>query len=374
MPNESPIQLTITAIAAGGDGVGRHEGKAVFVPRTAPGDRVRVRVTESRPSLDRAEMVDILEPGPGRVQPPCRFWNRCGGCPLMHLDYPAQLEAKRQMVLDALQRIGRLEVGVLSITASPSTLHYRDRIQLHQDSGRVGYHAAGTNALVEITECLIARPEINQSLADRPALQGRIGESRRFELRLEQDKVQIHPLGRDNQPAFRQVNPEGNRLLVQAVVEAVGSGGPVLELFCGAGNFTLPLLQRGLKVSAVEGQASALANLRQAAEAAGVSPRLATYNTDLFNEVALARLAKDVAPNRWRSALLDPPRTGATKAVQWLARLAIPRVIYVSCDPATLARDLRRLAEYGYHLSHVQAFDLFPQTAHVETLAVMERP
>jgi 23S rRNA (uracil1939-C5)-methyltransferase len=375
------IVLRVDALAAGGDGVGRApDGRAVFVPFSCPGDLARVRVTAARRAWARARIVDLLEPGPERVEPRCAVFGSCGGCAWQHLSYAAQLDAKAAILGDALRRIGGLEWGEpVPITPSPSPYAYRGRTRLRVQRGRVGYRRRRSHQLCVVSTCPVLHPALDARLgelaADPPRRDGE------WEIALGTGAVRASVLdGRPGERVFLEVARErlgtspgvfaqSNALLLDALVGRVGAvagdGSLLLELFAGAALFTLSLSKRFERVVALEGSPAAARDLRVNLQAAGregvevLERRLEAAGPEL------ERLHPDLV-------LLDPPRTGLERdALEMLADLGAPRIAYLSCDPATLARDLARFGSRGYRLRQVEGFDLFPQTPHLEALALL---
>jgi 23S rRNA (uracil1939-C5)-methyltransferase len=381
-PAETPlVELTIESLAQGGDGVGREPGgRVVFVPFTAPGDRVRVRLVRIRPRFAHGVVEALLAPGPSRVEPPCEVFGRCGGCAWQHVDYAEQVEAKRAIVRDAFERIGHLAVpGPLEVTPCPSPYGYRTRARVRVEGDRVGYREAGSHALCPTTRCPILVPALEQALAGLPArARGRRGDwwlaegadgsvhvapargpgrrAARVPLR-----VGGHALSADA-TAFVQANGPLFEPLAEAVVEWAGSGAAALELFAGAGYLTVGLADRFDRVVAVEGDRRAVRDLeRNVGHRPGVEI-VAGAVEQALRRAPVAGLRPDVV-------VLDPPRSGLPgDAATTLVREAPQRIVYLSCDPATLARDAATLAGAGYRLDRVRGFDLFPQTPHVEVL------
>lgn len=372
------LTLEVERLAAGGDGIARDaSGRVVFVPGTAPGDRVHAVVVEARRRFARARVVEQLASGPDRVAPRCPVFGTCGGCTWQHLAYPAQVAAKAAILRDAWTRLGRLpDPGPVEVEASPSPYGWRARTRVAVAGGRVGYRRAGSRALCPTDRCPILVPALEPRLAslaadppadgevvlavgDAPAPAGGPGVG----LRAGPDVLRASP------GAFFQAHEALRGRLAEAVWEAAGRGARALELFAGIGFFTLGLARRFEAVVAVEGDAVASADLRDNAAragAGGVRVRRASV------EEALAREASATPPD---VVVLDPPRSGlAPAARRALARNPARRVVYVSCDPATLARDAAALAAGGLRPVSLRGFDLFPQTAHVEALAVLERP
>jgi 23S rRNA (uracil1939-C5)-methyltransferase len=477
-------ELTIERLASGGDGVGRlPDGRVAFVPFTAPGDRVRVRIVDERARHVHATVRTLLVAGPGRTDPLCAVFGTCGGCRWQHLDTATQNEAKRAFIEDALIRIAKLEPpDSVQLVPSPRPYGYRGRARLWVEGrgaaqgggGRVGFRRARSHVLCPTTRCPvlipaldsalaalaadpppgdgewelvadasgqvrrspIARSAISEAASGRPIARSAISEAapgrpiarsaiseaapgrpiarsaiseaapgRPFKLArasgagprpvasstdprgaLPDDSAQrdlrsdVRP--QDDEDALfvsPRVFAQGNVLLVDALVDAVlaaaGEGNLALELFAGAGLFTRGLARRFARVVAVEADSNAVRDLSANLRSAG-----------LDNVTPLAQRAEDwleqpsgLAPDgalgvRPDLVVLDPPRRGlAPGAAAALARLGAPRIVYLSCDPATWARDLGVLADRGYTLTAVTGFDLFPQTPHVEALAVMCR-
>ena len=395
---EGPLEaeVEITALAAGGDGVARlPDGLAVFVPLAAPGDRVRVRVTERHRRFARAEISEILAAGPGRCAPRCPVFGECGGCAWQHLDYSLQVEAKQTILREALVRIGGWVLSdEIPMTPSPAPYGYRTRARLLAGRGGIGYRRRGSHALRAVDGCPILVPSLEAEvirLSGADPVSPEFAESGEWELVAGWDgRVRSHPVQGPHPPefvtpgerirmragqdvltvspgTFVQANLALHEALHAAVLEAVGTGRHALELHAGAGFFTLALARRFEEVEAVEVAPSAVADLRANLRLAGLE-RVRVFEGDV-EETLRARTG-----NPPEVVLLDPPRAGLLPgALESLAELSPDRVVYLSCDPATLARDTARLREYGYSLEKVQGFDLFPQTPHVEALVVLAR-
>ena len=402
--------VRILRVAAGGDGVGRLEdGRAVFVPRSAPGDLVELTGLRSQRRFARARVARVLEPGPDRIEPPCPHYvdDECGGCQLQHLAAGAQREVRRTIVGDALRRLARLDVSDPEIEPASRTLEYRTKITLHADAraGTIGLHPYGrAEQVFDLRRCLITVAEVNRLWAAlRPLRRFFPPRLQTLMLRLDR-RGECHAVfqsasgtpwpeaatlrealvaegveatiwwreeggtprnvaGPDESfPAtvFEQVHPEmGDRVRAFAVA-ALGSAANrlVWDLYAGIGETTAALAKTGARVESVESDSRAVAE----AEARGPAARRLTGRV----EDLLGRLT---APDL---VVTNPPRVGMQPQVPAeLERRRPERIVYISCDPATLARDLSRLT--GYRIGALRAFDLFPQTAHVETVAVLER-
>jgi 23S rRNA (uracil1939-C5)-methyltransferase len=385
-PGEA-LELRIEALAAGGDGVAHApDGRVVFVPFTAPGDRVRVAIGLRRARWMRGEVEALLEAGPGRTDPLCPLFGVCGGCDWQHLAYETQLEAKRAILRDAIERIAHLPVPErFAFHASPAPYGYRSRARVAAEGGRVGFRRRRSHAVCSASRCPVLVPALDEPLArlagsppqptgEWELTAGSAGSTclAGVPVRDSGAWVEIEAAGerlRISAGTFLQANQALREPLARAVVEAAGSGALCLELFAGAGLFTLPLARRFERVVALEAHPGAVADLEENLAAAGLGEVeiVAQAAEDAFASGALAALRPD-------AVVLDPPRAGLEPAGrEGLARLAAPRVVYVSCDPATLARDVAVLADRGYALVALEGFDLFPQTAHVEAVARLER-
>jgi len=413
--------VTIESLAAGGAGVTHlSDGMIAFVPRTAPGDLVVLGAVRRHRRHADAQPSSLVSPGPGRVEPPCMHFvrDRCGGCQWQHLSAEVQAAAKRRIVGDALRRIGGLDVPDPEIVTSPRELGYRAAMTLTVRWRRggppvVGFHdGVDPERVFSLGRCAIARGELNDLWeAVRPEMSALPrGEDVRLRLRVEGDGsrhllvsggegawTRGEPLaaaaaragipvtvwwqppggavrrmaGAEGDPAavaFGQVNPEIAAQLREAVVAvARGATGPgparILDLYAGAGETAIPLAADGNRVVLIESELRAVRRAEQRAGASGVTLRcIAGRVEDHVGSV----LPADVV-------IVNPPRAGLGQSVADRLREARPRrLIYVSCDPATLARDLRRMGIGTTGLRMVRAFDMFPQTSHVETLVEVE--
>ena len=397
-----------------------------MIPKTAPGDTVTARIVEAKDRYSVGEIVRILKPSSLRQEPPCPYVAQCGGCPWQHVRYESQLLAKQKSVEDALRRIGKLEGFELKpIIASPSTYHYRRRIRLQRDgSNRLGFFTSFSHHLIEIDRCLIADDKLNGLIeklrrwsaelitdvehlevvtGDQPNEIVIVGQSAgAFNSRdssicerlLEEDQllnglivrgpdwrrtwgeVSVSVIPEDglcvrvNGDVFTQVNSLGNRQLLNELLAAADfiRDDRVLELYSGAGNFTHSIAQRVGDIVAVEGYRPAFESGKRSAELNGIN------NIHWICSpvpAALAQLKKQ--RRRYSKIVLDPPRTGAKGIERDLAVLGAGKILYISCNPTTLARDLAALTQQGYSLRTVQPVDLFPHTFHVEAIATLVR-
>lgn len=345
----------------------RFEGLVVFVPGVAPGDVVRARVTHKKSRFWEAELEAILKPSPSRREPPCPVASRCGGCSWQHIDYATQVEQKEKILGNSLRGLQRLgEFAILPFLAAPSEFHYRNRIQIQVQKGKFGFFAKRSNDLVEVHECWISEPELNRRLQSLTLKE--VGDSRRVEIAATKDgRVVISTESRDPETAlFAQVNRAQNEVLKQRVLEAVDPSSQwLMDLYAGSGNLTFPLAERfaTTPIVAVE--------LSRAAVERGHAVGQANIEW-VAGDVGQVLARRSAAPGKG-CIVLDPPRPGCDVAVtDQLLRLQPKQIVYVSCNPSTFARDAERLVKSGlYRLQSVQGLDMFPQTEHVELIAVL---
>jgi 23S rRNA (uracil1939-C5)-methyltransferase len=390
---DETLEVRIEKLVYGGDGLGRVDGRADFVAGGAPGDLVRARVVESKKGFARAEIVEVVEPGPSRRVAPGPGYGRCGGWQIPHVDYAAQTEAKRTFVRDSLERIGRLTLpGEVHMHADPEhEFGYRVRATAHLAATRegvlFGFFGARSHRVVDVESCPLLVPDLDDAWRRARAERDRLHRVRSLDLAAGDDRVATDPpvaavggseLETEVNGARYRFSPsvffQANRHMLGALVGGATAGEErgrlALDLFAGVGLFAIPLARRFERVVAVEADAHAAAFARANARANDADA------VDVVIEHVEHYLAREpVAPGSVDCVLLDPPRAGlGVEAALALARLAPRRVVYVSCDPSTLARDLRALVDAGYALESVEAYDLFPQTFHVETVARLALP
>ncbi|MCS5696525.1 23S rRNA (uracil(1939)-C(5))-methyltransferase RlmD [Desulfofundulus thermocisternus] len=448
-PGEQVV-LEVEDLSHSGEGVGRWQGRVVFVPLAVPGDRVRVTVVEVKKNYLRARLEEVIDPGPSRCRPECPSFGSCGGCHIQHLPYECQLQYKTGRVRNSLERIGRLGgVRVLPALDMSHPWHYRNKVRFHvmlregrpalglyaPDSHTPGYWVGdGTrcrildrelNELALIIDHLLGqyrhellqgpaplishvtlrravatgetmvvlaagggRPRLGKLAAElagtgrvttiirqEAARPGREGRADGVEILYGRGYITDHLGGlafRLSAASFYQVNPVQTRVLYEKVGEYAGLTGRerVVDAYCGVGTIALFLARQAREVLGVEVSPRAVADARRNA-------RLNGLNNVSFVRGAVEKLLprlfrRDGGPD---VLVLDPPRRGCHRSVlETLVRCPVPRVVYVSCDPGTLARDLGFLAGHGYRVVEVQPVDMFPQTCHVECVSLLERP
>jgi 23S rRNA (uracil1939-C5)-methyltransferase len=428
-------EAVIESSSHDGRGVARIDGKATFVHGALPGERVRLRVVRHHRNFDEAETEAVLEPSADRVEPACPRFGVCGGCSLQHVAPVAQIESKQQALLDALRHIGHLEPErVFAPIVGSSPWGYRRKARLgvkyvgKKGKVLVGFRERSSSFVTDTERCPVLHPRVGEALGALATLIGSLdirervpqvevamgdercilvfrvlappsagdaerlrsfGAAHGFVVYLQEGGLDsIRPLDPpgvqltyalpefDVELEFRpgdftQVNFEVNRLMVARAVELLRPQPQerVLDLFCGLGNFTLPLARRAAEVVGVEGEAGLVARARANALRNGIG-NARFYTANLY-------AALDAEPwlrERFEAALLDPPRTGAVEVLPLLPRLDVERLVYVSCYPGTLARDAAELVQrHGYRLVGAGAMDMFPHTAHVESIAVFQR-
>jgi len=380
-------ELTIERVVAGGDGLGRVDGAVCLVPYALPGDTVRAKDTARRGGVLRATIDEVLQPSPDRIEAACPVFGKCGGCTWLTFAYPAQAEAKREVVADCLRRIAGIDVSVGWADDPTLRIGYRTRATFHAQGGRIGFFESRSHHISDIASCPLCHPRLNAALAKlRGAdLDGEFDVTVNPEgddvLVWTRDRVpglcetfpasdsndsqgQRHQFTFDGAPivcgGFSQASLLLNRVLKRVVHAYLANADSILDLYCGNGNLSLDAAD-GCRVLGLDHHGPSV-------ESANAMGR-AEYRRG--NEASFVRAIYEHA---WDVVLLDPPRQGAKAIVPALAQARSRRIVYVSCDPATLARDCRTLVSGGWTLQHVTAVDMFPHTAHVESVAVFGRP
>ncbi|MBM4244164.1 MAG: 23S rRNA (uracil(1939)-C(5))-methyltransferase RlmD [Deltaproteobacteria bacterium] len=414
----------IESLAHGPHGVARIDGKVHFVRQAAPGDEVEVEVDEDHPTFAYARVARVLAPGPVRREAPCPYLPRCGGCPWQHVAYDAQAAAKEASVRDLLSRMGGIDPSVVRpIVRAASEYGYRRRLSLRVADSEVGFLAAASHDLVPVEHCLLgherlegaiplaralvralgtrvnrveivatgddhrvavvaqadgemaaADAEVGEALLRRePRIAALVLRGKRFRRVWGDDRVRVPLVDGDEMwlraGDFSQVSDHGNAELIRLVLEhaSVAKHHRVADLYAGAGNLSLPLARRAGAVLAVERTPTSVEAARENVRRLGI------------DNVELAIGPTETVLRGWTrrglrvdTVVLDPPRSGAAEALSSLLALAAARIVYVSCNPATLARDLKTLAR-AYRVELVQPIDIFPQTYHVEAVALLTR-
>ena len=388
------VELQITGLAHGGYGVGRVEGQVCFVPYALPEERLRVGVARRSKGVLWGEVIDILTPAPARMKAACPRFGVCGGCSWLHFAYPQQGEWKCRIVQDCLRRLGKIETEVRWLEDATLRTGYRTRALFQVQDGRTGFFAGGSHTVVDLESCPLLHPRLNEALAlirgarpkyavevvvnpegrdmfvYEPHTSGQQGSASRMSVtpsrlaRAFPDGVGERFFLFDGVPvcngAFSQSSLQLNRLLRRLVEELVGGAKRVLDLYCGSGNFSMGL-NSAIQVLGMDHNET---GIRAAQSVAGPNREYRAGDERAF----VAALMES-----WDTIILDPPRLGAKEILPALATSKAGRLVYVSCDPATLARDMKDLVSGGWELTSVTAVDMFPNTSHVETVCLLER-
>ena len=422
------VQVTIESVAFKGYGVARISGKVVFIPYTATGDKAWIEIVEEKKKYSTGRLIQIIEPSHWRANPPCPYFGTCGGCQWQHINNSVQVELKKEILKDLLKRLGRVkEVPPITIFPPPQSYGYRARTQLKVKGKALGYYQEKSHRIVDIQECLIVHPSINQMI---PMVRKKMPSSpqiEEIEINISPDEDRgiliLHCLSLDrglenglrdffqnhtifkgiaiarkegltslgdlylnftiplNQGvekrnlkyrvspgSFSQVNLEQNHTLIHTILQfsELNKEDSVLDLYAGVGNLTLPLALRAKEVLGIEENRMAIDDAYFNAEKNGIQ------NCDFIQGKV-----EDVF-TIWRREspdliTLDPPRTGAKTILDQLVRLKPNKIIYISCEPTTFSRDLHLFSERGYSLRRLGLIDMFPQTYHMEVVGLLQQ-
>ncbi|HUW87619.1 MAG TPA: TRAM domain-containing protein [Candidatus Paceibacterota bacterium] len=380
------LTVSIEKVAHGGHFIARHEGQVFFVRHSIPGERVEIEVTSTGSSFLRADVLEVIEPSPDRVSPPCRYSHAggCGGCDFQHISIIRQRQLKADVIREQFSRIAKMEIDI-EVEDVGDPLHWRTRISAATNNiGEIGFYASRSHSVVPVKDCLIAAESIKfPELAQRTWPKGS-----RIEISASSEGIRsiaIAPAGRGSksrltegpqiltevidghsvevsQRSFWQSHDVAPQILTEAVREDVQEGDHLLDLYGGVGLFTAALLDRvgaNGHIDLVESSQSATADAKRNFAS---FPNVSVITGDVLKELGRTSRADVV--------LLDPPREGAGKeTIAAIVELGPRSILYVACDPAALARDTAYLAENGYEMVGLRAFDLFPMTHHVECVA-----
>jgi 23S rRNA (uracil1939-C5)-methyltransferase len=409
------MQVRIEKLTFGGAGIGRVGGKAIFVRGGIPGEVLEVKITKEKGRYAEAGIEEILRPSSERTLPPCPVFGRCGGCQWQHIAYPSQLRYKEVILKETLERIGGLKgVEIEPIVPSPKEYGYRKRVTLstwgQKGKRYVGYHEGKSRGRVAIEGCPVSSRPIDRAIfrlaksligASRyplkrihiasddgtayvdfvpvwkngsewlSSIRNHLGEEILISGGKEEFEFNLLGLRFYSAPSvFIQANKEVNELLVQTVGEWANLRGHerILDLYCGIGNFSLYVAKNARDVVGVDVNARSVSLANKSAEANSITNVVFDASpSELFIEEAVRR------GNKFDLIILDPPREGAKGVLKGISKLSPERIIYVSCDPPTLARDLKILTELGYQTLKIRPFDMFPQTYHIESVALVSR-
>jgi 23S rRNA (uracil1939-C5)-methyltransferase len=354
------IDLTIQDVAFGGKGVGRHDGKAVFVAFTIDGEIVTADIVREKKQFAEAEVVDVQQPSEHRTAPPCPYFGRCGGCAYQHINYEHQLQIKWRQVRDIVRRIGKIsEPPVRPIVASPHDYGYRNRITVHVQDGVIGFFRRESNRLLDIERCPISAEDVNGALREFRAARPKDGH---YTLR-----------ARNGPRIFAQTNDAVADVLRQQVITIIPAGQDLLiDGYCGSGFFAKALTDKFERIVGIDWDRFAIEEAREGATtketyiAGDVEEELVSRNGGFQPPGFVIRRLEN---RRSLTMIVDPPGIGLTGGVRDAIISLMPQTfIYVSCNPATLARDLMHL-QRTFTVESITPFDMFPQTAEIEVVA-----
>lgn len=433
---KEPATALVHALSHDGRGIATIEKKTTFISGALPGETVTYRLTQKRSTYNEATLIDIIQAAPERVTPPCQHFGVCGGCSLQHMSMDTQIQLKQQTLLDQLKHFGHVTPGTILPPLSATSLGYRRKARLgakfviKKDKMLVGFREKSSNYLADLERCVVLHPEVGDRLTDLsqlirsldlyqhiPQIEVAIGDTdvalvfRHLEPLSQTDreklicfgkKHQFHIYLQPNSPAevekiwppestprltytlpdedltflfhpldFTQINLDINRLMVSQAIDllALSPSENVLDLFCGIGNFTLPIARHAGHVVGVEG------GVEMVTRAADNAKHNKIENANFY--AANLQAPPTDAPwmkQTYHKVLLDPPRTGAKEILPFIAACSPQRIVYVSCNPATLARDAGELVnQFGYQLTQVGIINMFPHTAHIEAMAVFDK-
>jgi 23S rRNA (uracil1939-C5)-methyltransferase len=409
----------VVGIASEGQGIVRQDGLVTFIPFTATHDKIRYQTVQQKKNFAIGKLIDLIEPSPERIVPKCRYFGTCGGCQLQHIQYQAQLEYKRKWIEDALKKIGKFQISVPPVTPAKAQWAYRRRINLvlkwDQGSFKAGYFATDNTSLVEVESCPIfieeqdpilkhvqeisrqltsrdptdgkvtilknshgyiahfhfkTLPENAEEVFSHSSFRGILASSRKKSLQFGTIETSCVVEGLEftfNPKTFIQAHPEQSGNIYREIdnLGKILQPKRALDCYCGIGISTLLLARQGCETTGVELNTESIKLAKANAIKNGLKAEFLTADV----EKILASLLESKKPDL---IILNPPREGLTpKIIQLIHSKPSKHLIYVSCMPATLARDLKSLCEKNYQISSVQAFDMFPQTVHVETLVYL---
>ena len=422
------VRVRIESVAYKGYGVARIDGKVVFVPYTMTGDEAWIEITEEKKTYSTARLNEIIKPSPGRVNPPCPYFGSCGGCQWQHIDYSIQVEQKKEILGETLKRLGGLnEIPPVGVVPSPKPYDYRIRVQWKVKGKAMGYYQERSHRIVDVEHCPISHPLVNQIIQNLRDQLDALSRMEEFEINISPEEgrgvLLFHPHSYDqraeyfikellrSQPmlkgiaitrkdghhlfgdptlnftipwsqerekrelnlrispgSFFQVNPEQNQRLVQTVLQfsEVDQEGRVIDLYAGAGNLTLSLAMEAREVLGIEENRMAFEDAQFNAERNGI--KNCHFIQGRVEDVFLdwKREPPDLI-------VLDPPRTGCKTILDQVVRLKPKKIIYVSCEPTTFARDIGLFSERGYPLKRLSLIDMFPQTYHMEVVGLLQQ-
>lgn len=418
--------VKIESMAFKGMGVGRIDGKTIFVPFTLVGDEVAVEIIQDKKTYFWGELKKIIVPSPHRIKPPCPYFGKCGGCQWQHIDPSIHGEMKREILWDILKRLGKLDpVPPIHVLPSLNPYDYRIRVQLKVKEKVLGYYHQGSHRFIEITHCPISHPLVNRMISilreqrddfpsldeieinvspeeekgillfhphlpgqelrpfakkllqDQPLLKGVVISGKRESISIGDPSLlfsipfPVKKSGlsfRISAGSFFQINLEQNQKLIRTVVDCASptKDERLLDLYAGVGNFTLPLALHAGEVWGIEGNTTAITDAQCNVERNGIR------NVHFVNG-KVEEVLRDWKRGKIDQIVLDPPRAGCKNIIDRLTDMAPEKIVYVSCDPATFSRDISLFLKRGYVLQRLHLIDMFPQTYHMEVVGLLLR-
>ncbi len=372
--------VTVEKLVVGGNGLARlqylEKSLVVFIPRAAPQEEVKIKITHVEKNHLTAEIVEILTPSPSRRAAPCEYFNNCGGCSWQHIDESEQILQKEQILKDLLKKfIPDAFYELLPTIISEKSFNYRNRIQLKQLNSALGYFKKASHQIVDIENCLLAEKDLSDQISVIKKSLKPCSEIKKFEFRLNHlNQFEHYAIGAEGEGlSFSQVNRDVNEKLVSAVVQLVKAGAPsfATELYAGAGNFSFSLLKDlpQLELESVELNSKLTGFSTRKLTELKLQKRLFAFTSDCESFVERRALSKEFI-------ILDPPRSGCSDIVLNKILAANPQhLLYISCHPVFLARDLKKILERqpDFKIRHLQIFDMFPQTDHFESLVLLSK-
>lgn len=377
------IKLEIKEIANNGYGVGKIGKEVFFIEGGITGETVEVEILRKKKGYSFGVAREVLSSSPHRAKPRCPYYSECGGCQFQHISYPFQLEVKEEILKNLLARIGKINDFPEIIPVMPrQTYKYRGKVRLLISKGKIGFRKKWSNDIVPIEKCPVAldsiSKKINEISAYKPSLSDEIILAYDFyEKSVKERGIVSYPVEVNGGKVFllvdisgfMQANISTNQQIIDFILSETSDNkdGSFLDLYCGAGNFSIPLVLSGMNGTGVEKQGSGIKMAAYNASSAGL-------NSIKFIESDVLRYASNASKHgeKYDVVILDPPREGAKEVVPFLRNITGKKVIYISCDAAAFARDAALLIKSGFKLTKIHLFDMLPQTYHVEVAGVFE--
>jgi len=417
------LQIEIESLAFGGAGIAKKDGKVFFVRSGLPKDILEINIIKDKGNYAEAVIANIVKPSPDRIEPSCPVFNLCGGCQLQNLNYPAQLREKEHILKETLGRLGGMhDAPIEPIVSSPNEFGFRNKVTLsawfYKGQWHLGYNQKGSTRKVPIESCPISTDVVDKTISRISKVLASLGDPhfpldkihissngvksqttlvpvhnrkgdtlktlhRHLKRHEETENVSIAGIGEtgfefsilDNKfmttpSAFTQVNSGVNELMIKTVLEwaELNENMTVLDLYSGIGNFSIPLARQSKEVLGVEISKNSVKLAKKNADLNSVK-NIVFQNASSEDAVSILNDEEE----EFDLVVLDPPREGAKEIVDGVVKLGPDKIIYVSCDPATLARDLKKFTEQGYKVIKVRPFDMFPQTFHIESITMLSK-